>query len=603
MMAAKRMLHAAKGVAAVSPAEFATFLGAAVTAGAALRNVRRTVPERIALGVSGGVDSMALALLASKLAGFENEFSKTQFVAVVIDHGLREGSADEADGVEATVERLGLRPHRLSFNWVLEDEAAKGIESIARRRRYRAFVDGCNDFDISHLVTAHHGNDQAETVLMRLLAESGVAGLAGIRPAAPVPECGDVFGAEKITLLRPFLSVLKSRLRKTLEEDKITWFEDPTNHDPKLTTRNAIRALLTAPSATPPALQPAALITLSNRIAAQNDQLADTVDWFLARCFCRHVRESGMIECFIPYNLLRFPPEFLARVVARLAAVITPLDRIDMTQMARVVQNILYTRNAQGAPAKLLGRTAVEPDGWQPPQDGEAGPEKEIKRRKATKRRDFRATVDSPQYAGGAITENNVFWEAAYCPAISGRPEGVMLRCHRQPYIRSSLKQVHNTPQIELTRETAGKWHLWDGRFWIRFAGGEDHEFWRLKERQARGILLTGTRKEVMYKFAELGFLGDVESKRKVRELGRRLKTDAPGKARTVLPVVCEVTTQNVKRWMEPLGVVAFPTFGVQSGEGRGGEWEWRPKRDLVVAGQVIGRIPVMVADRQTQAL
>ncbi|KAF3924071.1 hypothetical protein ABW21_db0208952 [Orbilia brochopaga] len=597
-MAARRMLHtAAKGAAAVSPAEFATFLGNAVTAAAALRNMKREVPDEIALGVSGGVDSMALALLASKLATFENEFSNTQFLAVIIDHGLREGSAAEADGVEETMRRLGLNSRRLAFNWKFDPEAAKGMESIARRRRYRSFVEVCAENDIEHLVTAHHGNDQAETVLMRLLAESAssVAGLAGIRPAAPVPECSDVYGAENITLLRPFLGVLKNRLRTTLEDDKITWFEDPTNRDPALTPRNAIRAFMSPPNSTPQlptALQPASLIALSERIAAQNDKVADNVDWFLARCVCRHVRESGVIECLIPTKLLNFPPEFLARVIARLAAVVSPLDRVDMTQMEKVVHTILSANNARGAPAKPAKETVD--DNWHPKQEDGWHLQAEPARRKAATKR---SPLDKAQYADGAITSNNVFWEAAYTPPLGGAHEGVLLRCYRQPYIRASLKQSHDTPQIPLTPENAGIWHLWDGRFWIRFTGGPDHEFWNtLKEERVRSWILTGTRKEVMLRYAEFGFVGDAESKTKVRDLAKRLKTDAPGKAKSVLPVVCEVGVAKVKKWKEPLKVVAFPTFGIMSEGARGGEWDWRPKRDLVVGGRVIDRTPVMVA-------
>ncbi|KAJ6259354.1 LOW QUALITY PROTEIN: hypothetical protein Dda_6254 [Drechslerella dactyloides] len=626
IMAAKWLLsRATRGATAVSPAEFAAFLGAAVTAGAALRRSKREVPERIALGVSGGVDSMALALLASKLSSFDNEFSRTQFVAVIIDHALRKGSADEADGVEAALLKLGTTPiqqsykcnnttsgwdsadvdmvrtaHTLAFHWAFDAKTTKALESLARQRRYRSFADVCAEFDIAHLVTAHHGDDQAETVLMRLLADSGVGGLAGIRAAAPVPECDSVFGADKITLLRPFLGVVKDRLRKTLEKERMSWFEDPTNRNPRLTPRNAIRALLAPTNDLPTPLRPTSLIALSERIAARNAQLADTVDWFLARCFLRHVREAGVIECFIPYNLLRFPPEFLARVVARLAEVISPLDRVDMTQMAKVVSSILTTHIAKGTPAKLLGLSGDDSgdDSWIPPQERGNIP------RKPAKRRDFRRIEGQVQYAGGAITENSVFWEAAYCPPMCGRPEGVMLLCYRQPYVRASRTQAHDTPELALTPATAGAWQLWDGRFWIRFAGGPNHSFWDLlKTNLVRGVLLTGTRKEVMFRLSEVGLLGDADSKWKMREFTKRLKSDAPGKARSVLPVVCEVSKRQVKQWKEPLNVLAFPTFGVGVEGDRGGLWDWRPKRELVVGGRVIDRTPVMVADRHSQLL
>ncbi|KZL78242.1 PP-loop family protein [Colletotrichum tofieldiae] len=166
---------------------------------------RTSQPRRIGLAVSGGVDSMALAFLFNKLREInplarivDNPLSKIS--AVVIDHGLREGSGEEAVAVVKELKNFRyLRPHVDKVNWKAEgvegDPAAMpNMESIARRARYRRFGLMCSALHIESLFLAHHQDDQYETVLMRLLAGHGSRGLRGISRAANIPECYDMHG-------------------------------------------------------------------------------------------------------------------------------------------------------------------------------------------------------------------------------------------------------------------------------------------------------------------------------------------------------------------------------------------------------------------------
>ncbi|KAK6356142.1 hypothetical protein TWF718_000514 [Orbilia javanica] len=583
------------------------------------------IPKQIGIAVSGGIDSMALAHLAHKLSSFKNEFQDTDFRALIVNHGLRKESKFEAESVRAQMERLGLSTSLITIPHATFSSIPRSqIESAARRHRYRLFAETCQKYGISHLLTAHHANDQAETVLMRLLAGSGTAGLAGIKPVATLPECEDVYGADEIMLLRPFLGVMKSRLTETLTTENIRWHEDPTNKNVSLTPRNAIRALLTPPTPKPPksnaasrriiltpppprlppALTADSLVKLSSSMAESNAKTQELVDWYLSRCILRHIHVSNVIEAFIPIYLLSMPLKLLSRALAHLATVISPMDRVDLVQMSKVAKNIMETTD----PLKKgysyvnhlhhIGVVDPMPDEWEKEKEGQ----KPGKRKRHKK--DYRGDFDKVVYYGGAITENNIFWEAVYCKSIGTRPQGVMISCFRQPYIRKSAKRNTDTPEVNIDpTQDPNKWYLFDSRFWLRYSGdAKDHTavFWdRLRTGRTKRVFITGTRKEVMYRLENDGIWydddTDVSGKRMVGILKARFKGEAPGKSRTVLPVLCEEELKPSRQWKVPYRVLGFPTFGV--GGGMMGEWEWKVKKQLVVGGVVIGNTPVTAVD------
>jgi len=183
----------------------------------------------IILAVSGGPDSIALMWLAAR---WRRALARgPRLIAVTVDHGLRAEAAAEARDVKRLARTLDL-PHR-SMRWT-GAKPKSGVPAAARAARYRLLAKAARDHGATHIFTAHTRDDQAETLLMRLLRGSGVAGLAAM---APVTE------REGLLLARPFLNVSKSQLIATLNKAKVAFADDPTNRDVKF-TRPRIRAVM-----------------------------------------------------------------------------------------------------------------------------------------------------------------------------------------------------------------------------------------------------------------------------------------------------------------------------------------------------------------------
>jgi len=166
--------------------------------------------------VSGGADSLALVLLADR-------WVRTQgggIVALTVDHGLRPESAAEAAQVGRWLTARGIRHESLVWSgpYPLGD-----LQAAARAARYRLLGDWCRRHGRLHLLTAHHRDDQAETLILRLGRGSGLNGLAAM---APIVEDGPV------RLLRPLLTVPPARLTATLAAAGQDWIDDPSNRNP-----------------------------------------------------------------------------------------------------------------------------------------------------------------------------------------------------------------------------------------------------------------------------------------------------------------------------------------------------------------------------------
>lgn len=169
----------------------------------------------LAIAVSGGADSTALAMLARDWT-CQRGGSVT---ALVVDHGLRATSAVEA---QVTVERLtslGI-PARILPLAGLEHGTA--LAERARILRYQALVSACRDEGILHLLLGHHAADQLETLAMRVLSGSQTHGLAGMSAIRDVYSC---------RLLRPLLAIEPGRLRDYLSKHGVAWVDDPSNQD------------------------------------------------------------------------------------------------------------------------------------------------------------------------------------------------------------------------------------------------------------------------------------------------------------------------------------------------------------------------------------
>lgn len=168
---------------------------------------------KIAVGVSGGADSLALVLQAAE----ELSVFGRKVIALTVDHGLRPTSRQEAEYVAGLMQKNGIEHHILTWQGA---KPQKGVEEAARQARYTLLGEWCQQHGVRVLLTAHHAKDQAETFLMRLQRGSGLEGLCSMREYS---ERNGLF------ILRPFLQKNPEDLRAYLQRRHISWVEDESN--------------------------------------------------------------------------------------------------------------------------------------------------------------------------------------------------------------------------------------------------------------------------------------------------------------------------------------------------------------------------------------
>jgi tRNA(Ile)-lysidine synthase len=277
-------------VLSVSGAEFAERLNPLGPFGAPLTD---------AVGVSGGSDSMALAVLAADWA----RTAGGSVLALIVDHGLRPDSAAEAAEAAGTLARLGIPARRLTL-----DRLAPGASLPARARaaRLTALEAACREAGIIDLLLGHHAADQAETVIMRQLRGSGGAGLAGM---AAISETAS------LRLVRPLLGVTPARLKAVLTERGLGWAEDPTNADSRFTRARlrATRLDAAGAGAATRALTAAASADAQARRAAE----LDLADWLASAVIFRPEGFALLPDC-------PWPASALAAVLRVIAGAVYP---------------------------------------------------------------------------------------------------------------------------------------------------------------------------------------------------------------------------------------------------------------------------------------
>ncbi|MFC3674555.1 tRNA lysidine(34) synthetase TilS [Ferrovibrio xuzhouensis] len=186
-------------------------------------------PDHLAVAVSGGADSLALALLAQHWA----QKRGASLTAFIVDHRLRADSTKEAKQVARWLKAAGIAARVLA--WQHDGKPAGSLQAAARAARYALLAQACARAGIGHLLLAHHRDDQAETLLLRCLRGSGVDGLAAMQPSRVMDD--------GLALLRPLLDIPKARLVATLQKRRQPWIEDPSNADPAHARVRVRRAL------------------------------------------------------------------------------------------------------------------------------------------------------------------------------------------------------------------------------------------------------------------------------------------------------------------------------------------------------------------------
>lgn len=204
--------------------------------------------KAVAVALSGGRDSVALlhATRAALAATHVADGDPAPLLALHVHHGLQ-AEADQWDRFCA----------ELCRDWAVEYRAARvnvipahgeGLEAAARRARYQALTELCEQHDVGWLLFGHHLDDQVETVLMRLFRGSGVHGLAGMPALRRLAEHRD------IALLRPWLEIERRDIEAYCQVRGLRWIDDPSNDDTRF-ARNALRQQLPGLLAAFPALR------------------------------------------------------------------------------------------------------------------------------------------------------------------------------------------------------------------------------------------------------------------------------------------------------------------------------------------------------------
>lgn len=274
-------------------------------------------PPAFGVAVSGGPDSLALLLLAG--AAFPGLIE-----AATVDHGLRPESGAEAAFVRATCSARGIAHATLTGPPV-----EGNVQSGARLLRYRLLGVWARERGLAFILTAHHRDDQAETLLMRLQRGAGLAGLAGIRPRAEI---------EGLAVLRPLLGWPRAELAEIVIDAGLIPVADPGNCDDRYD-----RARLRKRLAETDWLDTAALARSATALGEAEEALDWTVEQLIAE-------RTDAMAGGLSFDAAGLPAELRRRALVRLLALLVPAD----PPRGDAVQRLLAALEA-GETATLAG--------------------------------------------------------------------------------------------------------------------------------------------------------------------------------------------------------------------------------------------------------
>jgi tRNA(Ile)-lysidine synthase len=333
----------------------------------------------VVLAVSGGPDSVALMWLVARWR--RALVRGPRLFAITVDHGLRPEAAREAREVKRLARTLDV-PHR-TLRW----RGAKphtGIPAAAREARYRLLAKAARAAGATHILTAHTRDDQAETLLMRMMRGSGIAGLSAMARQSE---------RDGVQLARPFLNISKSRLVTTLKKAKVDFSDDPTNRDTNF-TRPRVRALM--PRLAAEGGDARNLARLASRLARANaavEVLVDGAERYLAlrdrdashpkqtfdiRTFNTKTFDAKAFAGMAEEIRLRLLLRAIDRVghegpaeLGKVEALLSALDRAIMGKAPRSKGRSKLKQTLAGALVSLIdGRIRIEPA---PPRRRRAG--------------------------------------------------------------------------------------------------------------------------------------------------------------------------------------------------------------------------------------
>ena len=474
------------------------------------------------------------------------------------------------------------------------------FETQARRLRYQALGDECLKEQVKYLLLAHHDDDQAETVLMRLASGHNGLGLQGMRSSADIPECwgthgvhrsgtwdltafrlrreekrdpssplaeslrrtlaeDDIFEKGGVQILRPLLGFSKERLVQTCRARALPWEEDKTNKDTWRTLRNNVRGLLRS-SRLPEALQKTSMLRLAEGISESSLQTRSVVSEVLSCC------EISLLDVRCGGLIVRLPSGLSMRrqsleqgrastlerrkailiamlLLQRLVQIVSPQEEVSLQSLKQAVVSIFLDLNdTDTADDSRLQPTNFTGGGAQFQRLYSPLPAP-------------RSRLD-PTISGTWQDLDPVFiWKLTRQPfSISKAPQSLII----QPSAKTDSTTAANPPSWST-------WQLWDGRYWIR-----------LSNRSRRPLTVRS------FHPSDLKHLRSILTPQRYKAFHNFLLVAAPDKVRWTLPAVAELgdNTSTAGR------VFALPTLGpagifdVWDGNGtKKVEWQIRYKR------------------------
>ena len=296
----------------------------------------------IGLAVSGGADSLALLLLPQRWAASLDQ--PPRLLVYSVDHGLRPEAGREVAMVLGVAERLGIAARGLVW---AGPKPRSGVQEAARAARYGLMGQAMAQDGVAVLLTAHHREDQAETVLMRLAHRSGLEGLKGMAATAIV---------EGVRVHRPLLGVHPGALRRVVDEAGLVPVQDPSNSDEHY---ERVRWRKAMPQLAALGLDSETIALFAERMGEADQALAQIAD----RAFEAMVRLDGFGAARIERKpLLGLSPALGVRVLGRVLNIVGGRQKPRaLGQVERLQQALVAGSTAKAT--TLLGCVVREKDG------------------------------------------------------------------------------------------------------------------------------------------------------------------------------------------------------------------------------------------------
>lgn len=483
----------------------------------------------------------------------------------------------------------------LRLKWDVEHPARLvNLESIARQKRFQALGRACRDADITSLLLAHHGDDQAETVLSRLVNGYGGSGLRGIKAEGNIPECHGLYGVAEsgwpyelrptqlgtasspmqiesggVRIYRPLLDLPKSSLVTTCLRNGVSWFEDATNADKSLTIRNTVRHLLRE-KRLPAALSTKALRQMAANVEKRVDAREDAAETIFNSCKIELDMWSGSLTVQYPSNI----EEMLLGGVEASSAGLSEAKHLAALVIRRLLMLVSYKSSIELQTLGLAVHYSFPFLAGHPTKDrmSETSPVN-VASVIITKTFATGKNADDPISQSPDLTESSTLLEEPVRPDFL--PAIFQYQVHQ-----SSMKTSTNLTVLppNKTRDRSitpawTNWRLFKGRYWIRI------RYRPFNLTPAHSINLRLLKKEDITNVRNRGSSCDSDA---LKEL---LSQTAPGKRRYTMPVIVEsyqATSKSGKVEMIDnvctLPTIDWGTLGWGAGrqdEDMNSAWEW----------------------------